>query len=287
MFEVSVIIPVYNAEKFITSAVESVVNIACVKEVILVEDGSPDGALAICKNLEQQYEKVNLYQHPNGENRGAGASRNLGITKAKSKYISFLDADDMYLPERFVGCQQIFEDDTIDYVFGISQLEDEYKQSSNKYSMMRIDDTNNFSVFDNLFTASSGYFDTNSITIKRSSIMNFTEWFDETLRLHQDSEFWIRIAYFLKGYPDTQAKPGAVVRRHENNRITHRNEQSQFKYWDKIKRTFDKLEVTPKQRKIIDTYYKYFQKVIKHSTFLDPYILRVKILTIKLAHKTN
>jgi glycosyltransferase involved in cell wall biosynthesis len=69
--------------------------------VILIEDGSPDNALDICRQLEQEYEKVKLFQHPNGENRGAGASRNLGLTKAKHSYIVFLDADDELIGDRF------------------------------------------------------------------------------------------------------------------------------------------------------------------------------------------
>src|SRR5690554_4082261 len=99
--QVSVIIPVYNAANFVTQAVESAVVLGEVGEVIVVEDGSPDNALDICRELADKYSKVKLFQHPNGENRGPGASRNLGIMNASFDFISFLDADDWYLPNRF------------------------------------------------------------------------------------------------------------------------------------------------------------------------------------------
>ena len=79
---VSVIIPVYNAEKYIEKAVSSALQLEEVKEIILIEDASPGDDLAICKGLVEQHEKIKLYTHPNNENRGAGASRNLGIINA-------------------------------------------------------------------------------------------------------------------------------------------------------------------------------------------------------------
>ncbi|PIY03241.1 MAG: glycosyltransferase family 2 protein, partial [Bacteroidetes bacterium CG_4_10_14_3_um_filter_31_20] len=69
-------------------------------EVILIEDGSPDNGLDVCTSLAKKYSKVRLYRHENGENKGASASRNLGIRKANYPYVAFLDADDFYLPNR-------------------------------------------------------------------------------------------------------------------------------------------------------------------------------------------
>ena len=75
-FSVSVIIPVYNAESFLSKAIESVVYLEEVGEIILIEDQSPDNALALAVSLEQEFDKVKLYQHPDKKNHGAGASRN-------------------------------------------------------------------------------------------------------------------------------------------------------------------------------------------------------------------
>src|SRR5690606_16621737 len=93
---ISVIIHVYNAEKYLEKAVKSALKFDVVTEVILVEDRSPDNAYQICKDLASSNDRVKLYTHPNNENRGAGASRNLGLEKAIGNYIAFLDADDFY-----------------------------------------------------------------------------------------------------------------------------------------------------------------------------------------------
>ncbi|WP_228442012.1 glycosyltransferase family 2 protein [Chryseobacterium nematophagum] len=101
MMKISVIIPVYNAEKYVQQAVESALQFEKVYEVILVEDGSPDNVLSVCERLRDQYPRVKLFQHADKKNHGAGASRNLGIANASGDFIAFLDADDYYLSNRF------------------------------------------------------------------------------------------------------------------------------------------------------------------------------------------
>jgi len=284
-FKVSVIIPVYNAKAFLRDAVESVVCNEYVGEINLVEDRSPDGCLQICKELEKKYEKIRLYQHPNGENRGAGESRNLGIRNATCDYIAFLDADDYYLPERFDECKCIFmEDSTIDFVFGISQYEKEYESRSGKIKRMEIKSIDHFDVFDSMLTAKSGYFDTNSITIKKESLDTLDQWFNPLLKLHQDSEFWLRIAYYLKGKPDLKVIPGAIVRQHEHNRIKHKNSDSLFLYWSAIKKKFQNEKLTRKQQKIIDFYYFFYQQTKGKPglSFSDKLLLKYKSRLFKI-----
>ena len=67
--QISVIIPVYNAAKYITQAVESALSQPETAEVLLIEDGSPDNSLEVCQDLEKKYSKVKLLRHPDGENR--------------------------------------------------------------------------------------------------------------------------------------------------------------------------------------------------------------------------
>lgn len=109
-FRVSVIIPVYNAEKFLEHAVESALQQPEVGEVILVDDGSIDKSFEIAQELVDEHpDRVLLFWHEGKANRGPGASRNLGLSKASCAYISFLDADDWYVSNCFSFGKTAFE----------------------------------------------------------------------------------------------------------------------------------------------------------------------------------
>ena len=116
--KISVITPVYNAEKYITQAVESALQFPELYEIILVEDKSPDNALEVCKKLAEKHDRVKLFQHPDKGNHGAGASRNLGMKNATGDFIAFLDADDYYLPNRFDAERELFKNPEVDGVYG-------------------------------------------------------------------------------------------------------------------------------------------------------------------------
>lgn len=98
---ISVIVPYFNAEAFLGEAISSVLaqtHERC--ELLLIDDGSSDGSQAIAKGFCAAYpDKVSHFQHPEGENRGLGASRNAGIRHAKGDYLVFLDADDVLMPQ--------------------------------------------------------------------------------------------------------------------------------------------------------------------------------------------
>ncbi len=94
---VSIIIPVYNAEKFIATAIESVLRQnADWVELILVNDGSKDSSLKICEKYQSDLVKVITT-----ENLGAGHARNVGINNASGKWLMFLDSDDLIISDFF------------------------------------------------------------------------------------------------------------------------------------------------------------------------------------------
>ncbi|MCS4434558.1 glycosyltransferase family 2 protein [Aquiflexum gelatinilyticum] len=103
MKSVSVIIPVFNSQNTIERAVNSVINQPLVSEIILVDDGSTDNSILIAKNLITNHGLVKLFFHPSNQNRGAAASRNLGLTHAQSEWVQFLDADDELLEGKIEG----------------------------------------------------------------------------------------------------------------------------------------------------------------------------------------
>jgi glycosyltransferase involved in cell wall biosynthesis len=96
-FDVSVVIPLYNAEKFIRACVDSVLNQTLKNvEVVIVDDCSTDGSLALCRELYGNNERVRIFQQP--KNGGPGAARNRGVREAQGEYIAFLDSDDEMIP---------------------------------------------------------------------------------------------------------------------------------------------------------------------------------------------
>jgi glycosyltransferase involved in cell wall biosynthesis len=99
---VSVIICFFNANKFLKEAIESVFAQTYKNwELFLIDDGSTDGSIKIALEYAKQYpQKVTYLEHDNHKNLGLSASRNLGINKSHGEYIAFLDADDVWLPQK-------------------------------------------------------------------------------------------------------------------------------------------------------------------------------------------
>ena len=89
---VSVVIPVYNAEKYLHRCLDSVVNQTYKDiEIVLVDDGSTDGSGAICDDFARRYDNI-VVQHR--ENMGPSVARNYGISISSGDYLMFIDSDD-------------------------------------------------------------------------------------------------------------------------------------------------------------------------------------------------
>jgi glycosyltransferase involved in cell wall biosynthesis len=99
---ISTIMIFLNAEDFIEEAIESVLaQTETDWELLLVDDGSTDGSTSIARRYEQLHPgQIRYLEHPDHQNRGMSASRNRGIDNARGDYIAFLDADDVWLPQR-------------------------------------------------------------------------------------------------------------------------------------------------------------------------------------------
>ena len=98
---VSVIIPCFNSEKTIIKSLESVkAQSVKVLEIVCIDDCSEDNTVECIRKYSQQNPQLNFQILINEVNRGPGYSRNLGWDKANGKYIAFLDADDVWHPEK-------------------------------------------------------------------------------------------------------------------------------------------------------------------------------------------
>lgn len=135
---VSVIIPVYNSAKFLEETLQSVHDQTYPAiEIIVVDDGSTDDSAEIA----QSYSGVNYtYQ----ENQGVSVARNTGISKAGGEYIAFLDADDVWLPEKLLvqidfmlknPAYKITTTDKINFLEAGTELPDHLKQKDDWQTM--------------------------------------------------------------------------------------------------------------------------------------------------------
>lgn len=89
---ISVIVPVYNAEKYLDRCLNSLTEQSYESlEILLINDGSTDSSAQICENWKQRDSRIRFYSQ---ENQGVSAARNLGLDKASGDYVAFVDADD-------------------------------------------------------------------------------------------------------------------------------------------------------------------------------------------------
>lgn len=100
MKDLSIVVPVYNVEKYLPKCLDSILetkwnNVSY--EIIIIDDESPDGSLVIAKSYAEQYEVIQIISQ---ENRGLGGARNTGIQNAQGTYIFFLDSDDFLIGDQ-------------------------------------------------------------------------------------------------------------------------------------------------------------------------------------------
>jgi len=223
---ISVIIPVYNAEKYVINAVESALAQPEVGEVVLVEDKSPDNSLKICQDLEKEYEKVRLLRHPDGNNYGAGATRNLGIRNAKYDLIAFLDADDYYLQGRFKTVKELFEKypdiDGVCEAIGIHFYDDAAKNrwllSGGNELITMTERVSPNQLSEALLKGGKGWFHLNGLVVKKT-IFQTCGYFFEHLKLHQDTAMFTQITEYGKLIQGRLNTPVAMQGLHNDNRF--------------------------------------------------------------------
>lgn len=237
--EISVIIPVYNAAKFVEAAVRSALQFDVVKEVILVDDAGPDNGLAVCERLAVEEPRVKLFQHPGGVNKGAAASRNLGMEKSSQAWVAFLDADDVFLPNRFDAEKEVLRQyPDADGVYGAIGSYFHDQEGKERFEQVFKDTVATVhqrvapeQVFPGLTGGIPGFghFHLDATTIRRAALDRLKPWMREELKLHQDTEFFIRLAWQARLYPGSIEEPVALRGVHGDNRITRPEKYSSQK----------------------------------------------------------
>lgn len=130
---ISVIIPIYNVEKYLNQCIQSVVNQTYRNlEIILVDDGSPDNCPAICDAWAAKDSRIKVVHKENG---GSGQARNVALDIAEGQYVGFVDSDDYIAPHMYEHLLH-FMTENVDIV------ECNYKETSDDY--MLFDEENNW-----------------------------------------------------------------------------------------------------------------------------------------------
>lgn len=189
----SVIIPVYNREKFVERCVKSVAASSLKNiEIILIDDGSIDDSSALCDKMAKEDSRISVIHQ---QNAGVSVARNRGLEKAQGKYFAFVDSDDYIEPDMYEKMVTAMEEKDVDMVCcGISKEYEEDSRRVEKLSHQHID------VYVDAVRAlklliSTSVSNSISLTVgnkmgKRDIQTKHSIYFDENLYECEDGTFW-------------------------------------------------------------------------------------------------
>lgn len=182
----SVVMSVYNGERYLRQAVESVLQQTYADfEFIIIDDGSTDGTWDILTEYDEQDQRITLVQ--NQENRGLTNSLNKGLTLSRGKYIARQDADDVSLPSRLACQVEFLEKNPRVGVLG-TQMEI-MDASENKVDFFKVPYSHSMIAWTLLFDRSFAH---PSVVI-RKKILEMAGGYDTSFEVAQDHELWTRL----------------------------------------------------------------------------------------------
>lgn len=215
MTAVSVIMPVYNVEKYLAQAIRSVLDQTFTDfELLIVDDGSTDGSPAVYSSFTDPRIRVIVQR-----NRGLAGARNTGIRNAKSPYIAFIDSDDLWRPEKLARhVAHLNTNLDVGVSYSASEFIDEHGESMNMFMAPRLDG------FDAGYILCRNPIGNGSTPVIRAEVFrdiayvyegrdpNEPWYFDETFRCAEDIECWMRIAALTTWRMQGLAEPLTLYR---------------------------------------------------------------------------
>lgn len=248
---VSIIIPTYNRAQFIAAAIHSIIHQTYTNfEILVIDDGSGDNT----KNIVQSFNDVRIFYFFQQHN-GRSSARNLGILIAKGKYITFLDSDDLYLPEK-IEKQVEYLESNLQYsmIYSSAQCIDEQGSQLN-YTYQAIDSG---WIYEKI-----AYFLPVTIILPtvmvRKEIFQEIGAFDEKMDRFEDVDMWRRISkkFMIYAMPDVTC----LIRTHSDNHIKNQNPEKIIEsleyYKKKILREDNHISTAQHENKI-NILYEYY-----------------------------
>lgn len=186
----SIIIPVYNNENYLRPALQSVLAQTYPDfEVLVIDDGSTDGSLAICREFAQKDKRLRVIQKENG---GVSSARNRGLEEAAGQYIAFVDGDDCIDPEMYTTMITILQDTGADLVDCRVIKESQYMPRSYEKGDVEVSD------HPLEYLSKKGYFIDSSLNkVYRRDFIGHTR-FDEGISYSEDKLFVTELIFRAK-----------------------------------------------------------------------------------------
>lgn len=181
---VSIIVPVYNAEKYLNRCIDSILSQTMTDfELLLIDDGSKDNSGRICDEYAEKDARVRVFHKSNG---GVSSARNLGLDNAKGKWITFVDADDRCSCNYLEHLLSKVDDDT-DLIISYAVICDSTGEKAEVYPEYRVNATN----FERLFVDSDMHWHTSPwAKLYRASIIYENSLrFNEMMHIGEDADF--------------------------------------------------------------------------------------------------
>ncbi len=220
---VSVIIPVYNGERYVGAAIESVrAQTYRQVEIIVVDDASTDGSYAVAQRYAPH---IRLLRER--VNRGQGAATNVALEIVAGEYIAFLDADDLWVPDKLkVQVEVLRARPDVDFcATGIYLGDSQGRSRVRRHVPLRM------TLEDMLYSCPCGP----STVMLRRSALHRSGGFDGTIRLYEDRDLWLRLLSTGACYMGVD-QPLCIHRRHGRNKTS----------WASTLMRSDALQVTEK-----------------------------------------
>ena len=220
---VSVIIPVFNGERFLREAIQSVSGAVSDKyldvEIIIVDDGSTDGTASVAKSLPE------TVRYLRQTNQGPAAARNRGIENAQGSLIAFADADDLWPNDKLeLQLPYLISDPRIDIVMGRIQ---QVRLPGTCNEQTRAEDVGEPAFSVNLGSA-----------VVRKSVFERVGFFDETMRYSEDVDWFMRAREAGAAIVTIDAVT-LFYRQHEEN-MTRGKSASELNVLKALKRSLDR-----------------------------------------------
>ena len=266
--KISIITASYNYEKYIKETIESVLNQTYTNwEMIIVDDGSKDNSVEIIKEFCQKDDRIKLFQHDNGINKGLAETLKLGISKAQSDWIVFLESDDTitkeYLEEKIKVIENNEDTDLIFNDINLFGDEEKIKNFENGYFIKQKKQLKKIGhkqkiikLFKN--KKNENFIPTFSVVMVRKKIIENLN-FDSPNKPALDFFLWIQIAKDYNYYYID--KKLTNWRMHKNSYISHNVDNKDLKNFIKIRNKYIhrksykllnfKIEMNNLRRKII------------------------------------